>query len=378
MKLSVTPVLALFLAAVSISCNKDADLALDVPPQSSAATVQPLDAPAYAGPLVQLNGSPEQIGAEHGQDLDDQIQTLHHKYLDVYIGSGAKRFIALGAAKLFESHFLPEHLAEVDALAKRESMDEREAVLAQCFLDLSPMAAACSTITLPGSAARDHVARFGRNLEFRSLGVADKFSTVFVYKPEGRFKFASVGWPGMIGVLSGMNEHGLALANMEVSRGVRVPGAMPYTLLYRMVLERCRTVAEAIDLVERTPRQTANNLMLMDASGDRAVLEITPDSVTVRRAADTQPLISTNHQRGTDCDTAGRCWRYDRLHEEGQTDFGRIDVKALEAMLAHVSPGRPTLQSMIFEPSNRVIYLSTGANAAHGTFARLDLKPYLR
>src|SRR5207245_7456445 len=107
-----------------------------------------------------------------------------------------------------------------------------------------------------------------------------------------------------------MNEHGLALANMEVTRdGATAPRAMPYTLLYRTILERCRTVDEAIELLKSTPRQTANNLMLMDASGDRAVAEITPDSVTIRRASDAQALISTNHQRGSDLDARGRCDR---------------------------------------------------------------------
>ncbi len=47
-------------------------------------------------------------------------------------------------------------------------------------------------------------------------------------------------------------------------------------------------------------------------------------------------------------------------------------------MLAHVSPGKPTLQSMIFEPANRIIYLSTGANAARGTFQKLDLAQRLK
>src|SRR5207253_2804759 len=115
----------------------------------------------------------------------------------------------------------------------------------------------------------------------------------------------SVAWPGMIGVLSGMNEHGLTLANMEVDRNRRLPVAMPYTLLYRSVLEHCKTVEQAIAFLKSTPRQTANNLMLMDATGDRAVLEITPDAVVVRRAPDSAPLISTNHHRGTDLDTAG-------------------------------------------------------------------------
>lgn len=347
--------------------------------KTDVASAQVAAAPAvltWTGPVVELRGSADQMGEEHGKDLAAPIEFLHEHYLKVYLGSGTQRFLALGAARLFENYFRPEHLKEADALAKQTGMDERETVLAQCFLDLSPMNA-CSTITLPASAAPDHVARFGRNLEFLSLGVADKYSTVFVYHPdEGRYGFVSIGWPGLIGVLSGMNEQGLALANMEVTRTPRFPGAMPYTLLYRTALERCKTVNEVIDLIEHTPRQTPNNLMVMDAAGDRAVLEITPDAVTVRRAPAAEPLISTNHQRGTDRDTMGRCWRYDRLHKLGEKEFGKIGLSDLEHLLAKVSPGKETLQSMVFEPTSRVIYLAVGANATAKPYAQVDLSKY--
>src|SRR5918993_2065111 len=158
-----------------------------------------------------------------------------------------------------------------------------QALLGQCFLDLMPMTA-CSTVGLPAAAAPDSVARMGRNLDFPSFNVADKQSVVMIFRPEGRYQFASVAWPGMVGVLTGMNEHGLTLANMEVGRRQRLPAAMPYIMLYRTVLERCKTVDEAVKLLEETPRQSANNLMLMDASGGRVVVEITPEKVTVRRA----------------------------------------------------------------------------------------------
>jgi len=369
--------LIVWLAAVSLGCSKGPGLEATATPAAASAPATIAAPPPYHGPLIELRGTAEQIGTEHGVVLGPQIQLLHEHYLKVYLGNTARRFLALAAARMFESYFPPEDLVEVDAMARQTAMDEREAVLAQCFLDLSPMTA-CSTVTLPAAAAPDHVARFGRNLDFPSLNVADKYSTVFIYHPQGRYQFAAIGWPGMVGVLSGMNEHGLSLANMEITRKPRMPAAMPYTLLYRQVLERCRTVAEAIELIEHTPRQTSNNLMLMDAAGDRAVVEITPESVAVRRAPDTEPLISTNHQRGTDCDTMGRCRRYDYLHTAGQREFGRIDLKSLESMLAHVAQGKETLQSMVFEPANRVIYLSTGARAASGTFYRIELKSYFR
>jgi hypothetical protein len=214
-------------------------------------------------------------------------------------------------------------------------------------------------------------------LDFPSFDIADRQSVVMIFHPQGRYAFASIAWPGMIGVLSGMNEHGLTLANMEVDRSRRMPSAMPYTLLYRTILERCRTVDEAIELLKSTPRQTANNLMLMDASGDRAVAEITPQDVTVRRASDASALISTNHQRGCDdLDTPGRCERFDSLHDTAANRFGQIDIARLEKMLAGVAQDDMTLQSMVFEPSTRTLYLATGSNAPRQGYHRLNLRAY--
>ena len=326
-------------------------------------------------PVVEVAGDGADMGAEHGRQLAPTIRDLHHKYLKAYFSSEGQRFMAMAAAAAFEQRVSPHHLQEINALADAAGVNRRQMLLAHCFLDLSPMTA-CSTVTLPASASPDGVARFGRNLDFPSFDVADKLSVVQVYRPAGRNAFMAVGWPGMVGVLTGMNEHGLTVANMEVTRGRRLPTAMPYILLYRTVLEDCRTTQEAIDLIKRTSRQTANNLMVMDAAGDRAVIEITPEAVHVRRAAEKQALISTNHQRGDDCESAGRCDRFDALVEESAGRRGRIDVKAIQAMLADVSQGRMTLQSMVFEPSTRVMYLSTGKDAARKTFYRLDLKKH--
>ena len=330
--------------------------------RADTTAVPPAEKPAI--PIIEVHGTSAEMGTQHGKQLAKSIDFLHEHYLKVFLGSAKERTMATAAARAFEQKILPEHLAEINGMAEQCGMDPDEAVLAQCFLDLTAMSA-CSTITLPADAAPDHVARFGRNLDFPSLNIADKYTAVFIYKPgDGRYAFASVGWPGMIGVLSGMNEHGLSLANMEVKRGARLPTAMPYTLLYRTVLEKCRTVDEAIDLLEKTPRQTPNNLMLMDAEGHRAVVEITPAAIAVRRGVEGTSLLSTNHQRGEDADTAGRCKRYDFLHDTSKTEFGKIDEPELQKMLAGASQGNFTLQTMVFEPGNRVIYLSAGKDSA--------------
>jgi hypothetical protein len=302
------------------------------------------------------------------------MHELFQKYLQPSFHNALERAIALTAAQAFERYMLPEHRAEVVALARDTALDERAVALAQCFLDLQP-STACSTVTLPASAAPDGIARFGRNLDFPSRDIADKRTVILIYHPAGRYAFAAITWPGLIGVLSGMNEHGLTLANMEVPRAPRLPTAMPYTLLYRMVLERCRTVDEAIQLLKTTPRQSANNLMLMDASGARAVVEITPQSLIVRRGRPHSALLSTNHQRGQDASTPGRGWRYDCLSRESAAAFGHIGLPQVERMLADTAQGNLTLQSMVFEPATRRLYLATGKNAPRQAFHRLDLGP---
>jgi predicted choloylglycine hydrolase len=362
------PILGLSIAG----CQRNEGAATAAP--TVVAQPQPRSFPV---PVVELRGTGDAMGRQYAQALGGEVKLLHDKYLMAWFKDQGRRFLALTASVAFEQQLEPAHRAEIHSLANGLHIDERETMLGNCFLDLIPMTA-CSTVALPADASPDGVARFGRNLDFPSLDIADKHSVLLIYHPEGRYAFAAVSWPGLIGVLSGMNEHGLALANMEVGRGSRFPAALPYTMLYRTLLERCRTVDEAIALLQQTPRQTANNLMLVDATGDRAVAEITPDAVVVRRADAHSALVSTNHHRGLHADgdqfEPGRCRRYDLLHKTAAEKFGDIDEHGVERLLQSVA-GRMTLQAMVFEPANRVIYLATGTDAAHRVFQRLELGP---
>jgi isopenicillin-N N-acyltransferase like protein len=359
------PLIYLLCIACSQGVRTDPTVTLAPPPASP---------PRISIPVGDFSGDPIQLGTEHGKRFDDQIVDLYNNYLLPQL-QGNVGVEARVAAAEFELYMTPDQRAETGALAQAVGLNTYDAVLAQCYLDLLPVTQ-CSTIALPASASPDHVARMARNLDFDSGEILGSRSVLIIYHPTGKYQFAAIGWPGMIGVLSGMNEYGLCLANMEVDRPFRPPTAMPYTLLYRTILEQCRTVDEAIDLLKRSGRQSANNLMLMDAFGNRAVAEITPESVVVRRGQPGAALISTNHQRGQDADSPGRCWRYDSLHKAAQREFGRIKVPSLEKMLANIVQGNHgymTLQAMVFEPANRIVYLATGLDAPARTFERIDL-----
>jgi len=347
------------------------------PAADVAASARPATIERASLPIIELRGPGTAIGREHGRQLREQIRLLYENYLRKWYANEDAYKQALGRAARFRDHLLPEHRAELQALADAAGIRFDAAMLANSFLDLSHVEA-CSTIALPAEASPDGVPRLGRNLDFPSLEIADKHSVLFIVHPRDRYAFAAVGWPGMIGVLSGMNEHGLAVANMEVPGAGNLPRAMPYILLYRMVLERCKTVDEALALLDTTPRQTVNNLMIMDAAGNRAVAEITPREVVVRRGLAGTALIGTNHQRGQDQDRPGLCGRYDLLHEAARKDFGRIDVAALERMLDKVAQGHMTMQSMVFEPVGRLIYLAAGAEATRRAYQRIDLAAHFK
>jgi predicted choloylglycine hydrolase len=329
--------------------------------------------PTLSTGFIVLRGDGPELGVQHGHQLGSNIRALHQDYLRKVLGENFEQ--ASQAAMAFAPFISEPHMAELRKLAEVSKIDLNQTILAQCVLDLDDMVA-CSTITLPAGASPDGVARFGRNLDFPSLGVLDKTARVLVFLPEGRNSFVAVTWPGLIGVLSGMNEHGLTLASMEISRARRKPSAMPYMLLYRTVLEQCRDVDEAIALLDKTPKQTANNLMLMDAAGARALVEITPERITVRRADDRHALVSTNHHRGENFQTRGRCPRYDALMSASDTHFGKIGVEDLHKMLEAVQQGDDTIQTMIFEPGTRMMYLSLGSKSASRQFMSMKLDKF--
>ena len=108
----------------------------------------------------------------------------------------------------------------------------------------------CSSLLVSAEKSATKAPLMGRNLDFYTLGILDKYGLVTVYRPRGKHAFAAVGMPGMLGCLSGMNDAGLALAVHEVylaadgSKWLNLKG-MPYTLCFRRILEECESVEEA-------------------------------------------------------------------------------------------------------------------------------------
>lgn len=94
------------------------------------------------------------------------------------------------------------------------------------------------------------------------------------------------------GALDGINEHGLAVALAFGGSKVRGRG-FGIPLILRYVLETCRTVDEAAEVLTRVPSHMAYNVSLLDAEGAFATAYLAPQ----RKPKVLREPLATNHQR---------------------------------------------------------------------------------
>src|SRR5262249_50751623 len=112
-------------------------------------------------------------------------------------------------------HFPADHRQELNAIVQA-GIERRPMVLGNTMLDLKQMFA-CSALLVKPSRSQTNVVLVGRNLDFSSVGYIQEYSLVTIYHSPGKHEFVSVGFPGLVGCLSGMNDVGLCLGILEVA-----------------------------------------------------------------------------------------------------------------------------------------------------------------
>lgn len=99
----------------------------------------------------------------------------------------------------------------------------------------------------------------------------------------------------LIGVVDGMNAHGLVVSLTFGGRKIVGDGfGIPFILRY--VLEFCTTLEEAVSALQRIPSHMSYNIMLMNGQGEHRLVQVAPDAEPVV----TNLSASTNHQSVVD------------------------------------------------------------------------------
>lgn len=337
-------------------------------------------------PILRVEGTPEEIGEQMAVlavKPAKRVLNFPAELLEKLEIRGALPVLAL-AGEAMLAHFPSDHRRELEAMVKAGT-DRNAIVLGNTMFDLKKLFA-CSALLVTGDRSETKGILFGRNLDFPNLGYIHEYSLVTVYHSPGKHAFVSVGFPGLVGCLSGMNDTGLCLGVLEVCH-VKTgekrfdASGTPYALCYRRILEECGTVEEAEKLLRSMKRTSLTSLANCDPKR-AAVFEISPESLVVRNP-ENGVCSCTNHFCSKELKPAFQpdmFWTLDRFEILEMTrKRSAVGVEDIHQSLHAVSVRNHTLQTMIFEPAKLRLHLSIGACPASAKeLTALDLGPLLR
>ena len=158
------------------------------------------------------------------------------------------------------------------------------------------MLVGCSSFVLNGEKTKDSTLLFGRNFDFYCGDEFAKTKVISVCKPDSGYAFVSVSWGGMLGVLSGMNEKGLAVCINASKLDIPKSVAMPISMLVRHILIHCKSIDEAYAEAKKMKTFVAENIVIASAyDNDMATIEKSPEEIELYRSSDKDMLLCTNH-----------------------------------------------------------------------------------
>lgn len=182
---------------------------------------------------------------------------------------------------------------EVRALARLADVDWRDLMLANLSYDLVLASIGCSTVALP---TRDGPV-VARNMDWWPEDLLARASWLIRYFGQEQLQFVAAGWPGGVGVVTGMSRRGFALVlNAVLCPERRFITGYPVLLFLRRVLQEAPSFDAAL---HRLVRQRLTSPALITLVGtenhQRVVIERTPTRHALRWGRGDEPLLATNH-----------------------------------------------------------------------------------
>ena len=129
--------------------------------------------------------------------------------------------------------------------------------------------------------------------------VLARASCVVRFERQGEMQFCTAGWPGAVGVVTGLSARGFAVALNAVMGPERFSRiGYPVLLHLRRVVEDARDFADALRMLARQ-RLIAPALFTLvgTANDERVVIERSPRRHALRWAEGDAPLVATNDYR---------------------------------------------------------------------------------
>jgi predicted choloylglycine hydrolase len=260
----------------------------------------------------------------------------------------------------------------------------------------------CTSFAVWGDNTEDGELLIGRNFDFYAGDDFAENKVVAMVKPDQGHAFLSVTWPGMIGVVSGMNIEGLTVTINAGKSSIPLKAKTPISLLTREILQYAQTIDEAIAIAKKRKVFVSESIMVGSSRDNKAVLiEISPKKMDVFKVSNTSRLVCSNHfqSKAFKKDKKNQKhileshsqYRFDRMNElldlepkinvskaveilrnkegVGGLPIGLGNEKALNQLLAH--------HGVIFKPHERKVWVSANPYQL-GDFVAYDLNEIFR
>jgi hypothetical protein len=156
----------------------------------------------------------------------------------------------------------------------------------------------CSAVAVRGNSSIDGEPIIARNFDY--LPLLEPFYMLRESRPANGFRSLDFFVAPQAGTVDGVNEKGLCITlNYAFLIEESPPGPL-ITMLIAEALAKCASVPEAVRHISARERWGGGILMLADASGDIASLELSPRRMDIRRPKPQQDrLVHTNVCVGT-------------------------------------------------------------------------------
>ena len=330
--------------------------------------------------VVLLHGTPDEIGAAHGQLLHSEALACIDSVLYAF---GTVQTIRTGrwfrhdleqAYTRLSPHIPSRHKHEARSLAGSLKLDNQ---LVQA-LNVFPERFHCAGFALFGRATRDGKLYHGRVLDYMTtIGLQDA-ATTFVVKVDGRIPFANVGYAGFIGSVSGMNARGVSLGEMGGKGEGQWDGA-PMSTLMRRALEECHTLEDVMRLWESSPRTCEYYYVFADGKTNRAVgVAATPDSIEWVYPGRPHPRLGEGIP---DAIVLSAGSRLATLRQRIQTRYGQFDARLGQWLMSRPVAMESNLHNVLFVPADGIFYVANASHtkpAAERPYVKFNLHDLLR
>lgn len=246
------------------------------------------------------------------------------------------------------------------------------------------MMVGCTSLAVWNENTEDGDLLIGRNFDFYAGDDFAKNKVIEFVEPENGIPYMSVSWPGMIGVVSGMNKEGITVTINAGKSKIPLAAKTPISLVTREILQYASTIDEAIAIAKKRKVFVSESIMVGSANDKNAVvIEVSPDHFGVYRVQNSGKVFCTNHFQSEAYENDKRTrkhkteshseYRYEKLQELLQENkklnpekmasvlrdksglkgekIGYGNEKAINQLLAH--------HAVIFSPQKKLAWVSS-------------------